>query len=276
MTWLTQFFCAARLFWALGFVGVTLAVGCGTTDASKKVVRTGPRDEAKELAAEANTSLVKGEKALKDKDYLDAERLFEYVKSKYPFSEAAREAELRLADTDFDRDRLPEARDRYQNFVKLHPTHPKVDYAAFRMALTHYKEMPGDFFLVPSSTEKDQTDIRGAYKAINEFVRQYPDSKMFPEAKKMLDDTRSRLAEHELYVAGFYAKREKWAAVASRLENVVEKYPGGGQDEKALFQLHNVYLKLKNPERAQEALRRIISRFPGSSAAARAQVLLGS
>lgn len=267
---------SARFCFGLCVLGLALwGVGCAS-DTANKQAKTGPRDEAKQLTEEANANLAKGEKALKDKDYLEAERWFEFVKSKYPFFDAAKEAELRLADTEFERDRLPEARDRYQNFVKLHPTHPKVDYAAFRVALTHFKEMPSDLFLLPSSTEKDQTEVRAAFKGINDFVRQYPDSKFMPEAKKMVDETRARLAKHELYVAAFYAKREKWVAVANRLENVVAKYPGGGLDERALFQLHDVYLKLKDPERAQEALRRIIGRFPGSPAASRAQELLGS
>ena len=277
MTRLLQFHNLTRFPFGPCLLGLALlAGGCRTTESARKPARTGPRDETKELAEEANQYLVKGEKALKDKDYPEAERWFEYVKSKYPFFDAAREAELRLADSDFERDRLAEARDRYQNFVKLHPTHPKVDYAAYRAALTHYKDMPSDFFLVPSSTEKDQTEVRGAYRAMSDFVRQYPTSSLLPEAKKMLDETRQKLAQHELYVASFYKKREKWAAVANRLENVVEKYPGGGLDERALFDLHEVYLKLKDPERAQEALRRIITRFPGSPAASRAQQLLGS
>ena len=85
-----------------------------------------------DYASDADTNLQRGAEALESKNYLEAERYFEYVKSKYPFLEAAKTAELRLADTDFERERFIEARDRYQNFVKLHPTHAKVDYAAYR------------------------------------------------------------------------------------------------------------------------------------------------
>ncbi len=229
-----------------------------------------------EFASEAQANLNKGNEALRTKSYLDAEKYFEYVKTKYPFLDAAKEAEIRLADIDFERERYTEARDRYQNFVKLHPTHPKVDYAAYRAALTHYKDIPSDFFVLPPSKEKDQAEVRAANKAITDFVRSYPQSAYLPEAKKMLDDTRRRLAEHELYVAEFYTKRKKWAAVANRLETVAEKYSGLGYDEKVLFQLHDVYGKLNDKSRAEDALRKIISRFPGTPAASRAQQMLGS
>jgi outer membrane protein assembly factor BamD len=229
-----------------------------------------------EFAADAQANLAKGNEALRTKSYPEAERYFEFVKTKYPFLDAAKEAEIRLADTEFDRERFAEARDRYQNFVKLHPTHPKVDYAAFRAALTHYKDMPSDFFILPPSKEKDQVQVRAANKAMADFVRSYPNSAYHLEAKKILDDTRRRLAEHELYVAEFYTKRGKWLAVARRLETVADQYSGLGYDERVLFQLHDVYGKLNDKSRAEDALRKIISRFPGTPAASRAQQMLGS
>ena len=65
-------------------------------------------------------------------------------------------------------------------------------------------------------------------------------------------------------------------AVARRLETVVDQYSGLGYDEKVLFQLHDVYGKLNDKSRAEDALRKIISRFPGTPAASRAQQMLGS
>src|SRR5260370_11123127 len=127
-----------------------------------------------EFASGAQANLDKGNDALRTKSYVDAEKYFEFVKTKYPFLDAAKEAEIRLADTDFDRERSTEARGRYQNFVKLHPTHPKVDYAPFRAALTPYKDMPSDFFILPPSKEKDQVQGRAATKAMADFLPSHP------------------------------------------------------------------------------------------------------
>ena len=284
-----------RIGWTGLAVSLLAAAGCASDTASAPAQRgqAGKGEGAKserlqhgkvspsstsnpQFASDAQANLAKGNDAFKSKSYLDAEKYFEYVKTKYPFLDAAKEAEIRLADIDFDREKYTEARDRYQNFVKLHPTHPKVDYAAFRAALTHYKDMPSEFFILPPAREKDQVQVRAANKAMTDFVRSYPNSAYLPEGKKILEDTKHRLAEHELYVAEFYAKRGRWAAVAQRLETVADKYSGLGYDERVLFQLHDVYGKLKDKSRAEDALRKIINRMPGTPAASKAQQMLGS
>jgi len=226
-------------------------------------------------ASDADTNLKRGIEALEDKSYDEAAKYFDYVHTKYPFLDASKEAELKLADLEFAKESYETARDRYQNFVKLHPTHPKVDYAAFQAAMTHYEAIPNDYFFMPPAYEKDQNEVQGALRAMAEFVRQYPKSQYHPRAQKLLTDTRSRLARHELYVASFYKRRDRWTAVAWRLENVAEKYSGAGFDEEALFGLHEAYSKLKQPDKAQDALKRIIARMPGTSAAQKAQRMLG-
>jgi outer membrane protein assembly factor BamD len=227
-------------------------------------------------SSDAESNLKSGSEALESKNFIEAEKYFEYVRSKYPYLEAAKEAELLLGDTDYERDKFLEARDRYQNFVKAHPAHAKADYAAFRAALTHYREIPSDLFILPPAYEKDQAEVVNTVKAMNEFARQYPNSKYVAEAKRYSEEARKRLAQHELYVAGFYRKREKWGAVIGRLNTVVETYSGLGFDEEALFGLHEAYTKLGDQQRAQETLRKIISRLPGTPAADKANKLLGS
>ena len=229
-----------------------------------------------EFKKDAVSNLASGNAALKSHNYAVAEQYFDFVRTKYPFLDASKEAELRLADTDFAREQYSGARDRYQNFAKLHPTHPRADYAAFRAAMSYYQEIPSDFFLVPRSYEKDQTAVRGALKSMADFIKNYPSSSYLPEAQKVLSEVRGRLAKHELHVADFYAHHGRWPAVAMRLESLVENYPGAGYDEDALFRLHEVYQRLNDPQRAKEALRKVIDRFPGTPAAERARNLLGS
>jgi outer membrane protein assembly factor BamD len=229
-----------------------------------------------DYAAKAEQNLQLGNEALEGRDFLRAEKYFQFVKTKFPYLEASKEAELKLADVAFEQDQFPEAREKYESFIKLHPTHPQVDYAAYRAALTHVKEMPSDFFLLPPSEEKDQTEVQSAERAMSDFVRQYPNSQYIKDAKKQEASAKQRLAEHELYVAEFYRKRERWRAVAQRLEGLLARYPGTKYEEEALFTLHEAYVKLKEPDHAQETLRKVISRLPNTPAAQRAQKMLGS
>ena len=56
-----------------------------------------------DYASEASTNLKRGDEALDSNQYQLAEKYFEYVKTKFPFLEASRQAELRLADVSFER-----------------------------------------------------------------------------------------------------------------------------------------------------------------------------
>ena len=229
-----------------------------------------------DYASKAEENLRQGEEALGSRDFLRAEKFFEYVKTKFPYLEASKEAELRLGDVAFEQEQFPEAREKYEAFIKLHPTHPKVDYAAYRAALTHVNEMPSDFFLLPPSEEKDQTEVLSALRAMSDFLRQYPQSEYVKEAKTQEAEAKRRLAKHELYAAAFYRKREHWHAVAQRLEGLLTRYPGTQYEEEALFSLHEAYVKLKEPDHAQETLRKVLQRLPHTPAADRAQRMLGS
>src|SRR5512142_2648389 len=73
-----------------------------------------------------------GQELLKDGSYSDAQKFFDYVKTKFPFSKYAALSDLRTADSKFQQGQFAEAADAYANFVKLHPSHEDVDYAEFR------------------------------------------------------------------------------------------------------------------------------------------------
>ena len=224
---------------------------------------------------DADTNIAKGNDALDSKNYAEAQKYFDYVKSKYPYLEAAKTAELRLADTDFDRERYVEARDRYVSFGKIHPTHPRIDYAAFRAALSYYKEIPSDFFLLPASAEKEQVNVRSALTSMKDFLRTFPDSPHQAEAKTVLEDVKRRLATHEWYVAGFYAKRDKWPAVINRLNVIARDFPDVGFDEKVQFALYDAWMELKDEGKAKEALRALVKKSPDSSGGKKAARMLG-
>jgi outer membrane protein assembly factor BamD len=227
-------------------------------------------------ANDAEGNLARGDAAMESKNYAEAARYFEFVKTKYPYLDVAKVAELKLGDADFERDKFVEARDRYQNFVRLHPAHPKVDYAAYRVALTHYKDIPSDFFLLPPAAEKDQVEVKNALTAMYDFTRTYPESTYVEDAKKVMVEVKRRLAEHELYVAGFYAKRERWPAVVTRLSVVAKDYQGVGYEQKVYFGLYEAFNKLHDDAKAIDALKTYVKKYPDDPGAADAAKLIAS
>jgi outer membrane protein assembly factor BamD len=195
-------------------------------------------------AKDAQGNFELGEKALKGHSYEDATAYFQYLKNKFPYSHFAPLAELRMADSNFEQEKYVEAVDAYKNFIKDHPTNKEVDYAGFRIGLSHYKDIPTDIFIVPPSYEKDQAQIKDAQTSLKDFLATYPDSTYVAKAKDMLADVRKRLARHELYVAEFYEKHGRPRAAAWRYEGLARDYPDTpfGADAKKAADL--LYAKL--------------------------------
>ena len=229
-----------------------------------------------DYAKDAAANLKLGQEAYDGNDYANAQRYFEYVATKFPFLDAAKIADLRLGDVALATEEYAAGRERFKTFVRMHPTHPEVDYAALRAAESHFLEAPRPFILLPPAFEKDLTGVKNAVRALNDFLRDYPESEHRDQAKKTLDEARRRLADHELYVAEFYTKRKQWPAVVGRLKNVLNEYPGLGYDEDVLFKLHDAYKAMNDSQGASDALKQIQVRMPGTKAAEKASKLLGS
>ena len=222
----------------------------------------------------AEEGYAEGEKELRGSNYPEATKLFEHVRTKYPFSQYAALSELRLADVRFAEGRYLEAADAYKEFVKLRPAHERVDEAAFKVGLSYLKEAPSSFALFPPPHEKDQQAVRDAEAALASFVEKYPGSKHLGEAKQLLAKARRQLAEHEWYVAEFYAKRGHWAGAAGRFDALARNYPGSPRAPEALFRLADAYRRLDERARAQQALQELILKHPQSPRRPEAERLL--
>jgi len=229
-------------------------LACG----SKRVSITGEM----KYGATAQENYAAGLEEEKAERWEEAGKLFEYVKTKYPFSKEATLADLRLADLKFKQELYGEAAAAYQSFAKLHPNHEEAEYARFRAGLSLFDDAPGDFLLFPPPYEKDQRALREAEKALADFVAASPKSKYAPEAEKALREVRGRLAEHEWYVANFYVSRDKLPGAAGRLETLLKEYPGSPREVEALLLLADVYAREGERFRAQQALQKLIATHP--------------
>lgn len=143
---------------------------------------------------------------------------FRAIKSKFPYSKFAVEAQLKIADIYFQQESYAEAAAAYEAFKDLHPKHEKVAYAMFRTGKAHFNDAP----------ENVARDLGGATRAVtayNEFLRRFPSAPEAEEGKKDLAEMRDRLAKKEMYIAGFYMKQNLRDSALPRLQKIVELYP---------------------------------------------------
>jgi outer membrane protein assembly factor BamD len=243
-----------------------LAMCASSDDAGKSVTYS--------LTAKQNYD--KGLAELKDENYPEATRFFSFVKQKFPFSKYAVLAELALADTQFARGAYQEAIDAYKTFLRLHPTHEKVEdgYVAYKICECYVQDMPGDWFLVPPAYEKDQTAVRDAYRELSDFLDKYPDSKYVADVKKLRKEVTARLIEHEVYVARFYLSTGHPKAAVLRLEAALRRYPESGREAELLLALGQTHLEMGNAQRARATFQRVVKEYGSELQARRAYLYL--
>jgi outer membrane protein assembly factor BamD len=232
--------------------------------------------QAATYQAAARATYQEGLSELADADYLDAARLFNQVRSRFSYSQYAPLAELRLGDVYFGEEKFATAIEQYRGFIKLHPSHAEVPYAAWKVAQAFVGQVPDDWFFMPPAYEKDQARTRDAQRELKFFIAKYPESKYGAEAKKQLSKVRRQLADHELYVAEFYLKKSNHRAAAGRLTGLLKDFNGLGLDARALTLLAHCYIALGDMNKAKAALQDLVEFHPNDPLSEQARDYLAS
>ncbi len=228
-----------------------------------------------------------GLEALEDSNYIDSIKHFTQLKNKFPYSQYAALAELRVGDTYFDQDKFVEAVDAYRTFARRRPNHAEVPYAMWKIGESFDKQRPGDFFLFPPAYEKDRGATKDAVRAYRAYITRFPKDSRVAKAKDRLFDCRRSLADFEFYVARFYLHQEREVSARGRLEILYEGFrdvPARWREASIL--LVRVYLSLARPDlsgevrltdgaaRAAQVSQALIDAYPKSGEAKQARRVL--
>jgi outer membrane protein assembly factor BamD len=200
--------------------------------------------------------------AYRSKQWEDAHALFSEVKRLFPYSRYARLAELRLADIEFEQEKYTESVAAYREWISNHRTERDVEYAKFRIARALFLDVD-DTVLLPPQEERDQTNVAEAYRDLNAFLRQFPETRYRSDAEYMLEVVTGRLVRHELYVARYYLKRDVFEAAVARIDYAVKRYPGSSLEPEALVLKGETLLKMKKRDEARAVFQLVIDRYGG-------------
>ncbi len=212
----------------------------------------------------AEGNWLRGNEAFEDNEFFAAQRYFQYIRTKFPYSRFAAMSEVRIADCLYERERYLEAIDRYQTFVRTHPAHKQVPYAMYRVGTAYYEQIPSDFFMLPPAHEKDQSAVRDTERKLSEYLRRFPKDEYAKPADKKLKEVRKRLMDHERYVANFYRHLERDRAYVGRLEIIRKDFADVGLTDDLLLEIVEVWARLGELEKAKEASAQLTESFPGS------------
>ncbi len=213
---------AARTLHRLVIVAAAVmpcASGCAAFETNLQDTEVDQKDTARQNfeAAEA---------AFASRRFNEAIKYFELVKNKFPYSKYAVLAELRMADTHFEREKWLEAADAYRIFVRFHPRHEEVAYATWRIAVSHSRAIENNVAWLPfvDAQEKDQSSARDTIRACDDFLIRFADDPRAEEIRALRKTARGRLADVDLYAAHFYEERERWQGAIWRYQRVGEEF----------------------------------------------------
>ena len=203
----------------------------------------------------AETYYLRGEAYLKDSMYEQALEKFTLVKNKFPYSKYALDAELKIADTYYQKESYLESQKLYALYSEFHPQDSKRDYAIYQSGMSYA-------MLIPSAVDRDLGYAKGALSDFRSLMDLFPGSLYFKDALNKYTDIKIRLAEKEIYIGNFYKKRDSCEAAIARYKTVIDEYPDLGFDDKMYYEVASCYVKLKQKEEANYYLDMLLVKFP--------------
>ena len=243
-----------KLLCAVIVITLALLSGCSSTGDGSEEHKNW---SAEKLYKSAKTEIDAG-------DYELAIEYLETIEARYPFGKLAEQAQLETAYAYYKFQEYDSAIAAGDRFIKLHPSHPDVDYAYYirGLAAYHKNDTPFDAISPQDPSERDPSSTRNSFNYFAELVRKFPDSKYVPDAVERMKYQRNTLAKHEVRIARYYMKRKAFVAAANRAKYVVENYPKTPAIPEALAVLTKAYTELDMHDLAGDTQQVLKINFP--------------
>lgn len=171
-----------------------------------------------EASKDPATAYATAKEPYDDGDYDIAITKLGEFKSRFPYSQYAVEAELLIADSQFRLENFEDAAISYSQFAKLHPKHPQLDFALYRVGESYW-------MLSPEEIDREQEFTHKAIAEWQVLINRLPNSSYSKKAAKLLKEGQQRIAESFEFAAKFYCKQEIYHACAFRSINLAREFP---------------------------------------------------
>jgi len=230
--------------------------GCGLFPDKVDPADTWP---ANRLYKEAKDELNSG-------NYDQSIKYYEKLETRFPYGRYAQQAQLEIAYAYYKDKEMASAISAAERFIKLHPNHPRVDYAYYLKGLANFNDDLGFLgsYTGQDMTERDPKSARDAFAAFKDLVARFPDSKYTPDSVQRMNYLVNALASHEVHVARYYMKRTAYIAAANRAQYSLKTYPQAPANEEGLVILVQAYDKLGMTDLRNDAERVLKTNFPDS------------
>lgn len=228
--------------------------GCGGKSVRMEAADKLPADQ---LYAAAKRAL--------DRNQMDrAVKMYQRLVARFPFGSYHEQGQIDLAYALYKTSKEDEATAAVNRFIKLYPTHPRIDYAYYLRGLINFNRNSGFLakYFSKDLTRRDLQFIRQSFQDFGELIAKFPDSEYVPDARQRMIFLRNGLAQGEIMVASYYFRRGAWVAAAARAKLVLEAYQEAPQAADALAILAESYKRLGQQKLGDETTRVLRQNYP--------------
>ena len=202
----------------------------------------------------------RGQEALERRRWLDAREYFRRLIDTYPGSEFRRSAKIGLGDSYLGEGHpgsLILAANEFREFLTFFPLAPNADYAQFRLAVCHMRQMLGP--------QRDQTATVTALRELDAFIQNYPKSKHMAEVVAMRRQARDRLSEHEYQVGLSNFRIRVYTGAIARFEGLLAADPEFTRRDGVYYHMAESLARLGRTAEAVQWYERLQKEFSESS-----------
>lgn len=235
---------------AILIVGICLWLGgCGTFKGLFE-----PKPEPVEVLPEEDLYRQAKEK-LDAGNYVRAVELYQALESRYPFGRYGPQVLLEMAYAHYKQGDAESGLAAIERFIKLYPTHERLDYTYYLRGLIHTSQGMGfvERYFPIDLAKRDVSPLADAYQDFVALLEKFPDSEYGKEAEQRKIALFNWMAMHELHVAQFYLQRGAYLAAANRASYIVENYPGTSAIPFALKVMERAYRQMALDDLADQA-----------------------
>jgi outer membrane protein assembly factor BamD len=203
-------------------------------------------NKSREQVGNAEKLYEMAKRASDNGNYRDATTYYEQLEARFPFSNSARQGQLDLMYAYY-KNREPEAAiDQADQFIRENPAHPRVDYAYYIKGLVQFERNPNfiERWFNADLTQRPPIDARKSFQSFQTLLQRFPNSEYAEDSRQRMVFLRNRLANYEVYVAGYYLKRGAYVGAINRAKYAIESYDGSPQIAQALQIMAQSYRKL--------------------------------
>lgn len=213
------------------------------------------QDETKKWSA--HQLYVNAKDELEGGNYTKAIQYFELLEARYPYGRYAQQAQLEVAYAYFKDKEITSALAACDRFIKLHPSHPYVDYAYYLKGLINFNEDLGLLGGLSDQdlSERDPRAAKEAFESFKELASRFPKSKYTPDAIQRMTYLVNALANYEVHVARYYFSRKAYVAAVNRAQYAIQTYPQAPARQEAFQILAKAYDALGMSQLRDDTLR---------------------